>query len=132
MSLVLNPVVSNLVLVPIDGTADQPSIRFGGDLAGHEGTGMYGDFDSMGMSIAGSEIMSISASGLSISGSISSSSISLGNDVVIITKAGAPVDGTTGLNVAGIGSLCSDRTNGKLYINQAAKSNPTWVLVGPV
>lgn len=52
------------------------------------------------------------------------------NDVVLITAAGAPVNGTTGDDYAGVGSLYVDVTAGKLYINTGAIDNPTWVVVG--
>lgn len=51
-------------------------------------------------------------------------------DVVELIGAGAPVDGTTGDDVAGTGSRYTDITAGVLYINTGVKSNPTWVKVG--
>jgi hypothetical protein len=56
--------------------------------------------------------------------------VALPGDVVILQGAGAPVDGTTGDNVAGTGSLYTDTTNGVLYINTGAIDTPTWVKVG--
>jgi hypothetical protein len=56
--------------------------------------------------------------------------IRVSNNVVVITAAGVPVNGTTGDNYAGTGSLYVDVTAGKLYINTGAISNPTWVVVG--
>jgi len=56
--------------------------------------------------------------------------IRMEDDVVVMVDAGAPVNGTTGDNVAGTGSLYVDSTAGKLYINTGAISNPTWVVVG--
>jgi hypothetical protein len=52
--------------------------------------------------------------------------------VVILTGAGAPVDGTsgTGLNVAGIGSLYIDTTAGVLWIQTGLITSPVWVKVG--
>lgn len=58
--------------------------------------------------------------------------VQLGNGVVIIQGDGAPVDGTTGLDVAGLGSLYLDVTNGALYINQDDNTNPTWALESSV
>jgi hypothetical protein len=52
------------------------------------------------------------------------------NNVLITQGAGAPVDGTTGDNVTGKGSLYIDRTNGILYINTGTISAPTWTKVG--
>jgi hypothetical protein len=49
---------------------------------------------------------------------------------VVMVDAGAPVNGTTGDNFAGTGSLYVDSTAGVLYINTGAISNPTWVVVG--
>lgn len=58
--------------------------------------------------------------------------IAIGNDVVIIQGAGAPTSGASGtaVNYAGKGSLYSDRTNGKLYINTGTKASVTWTVVG--
>lgn len=55
-----------------------------------------------------------------------------GNDVRIISNAGVPSNGTsgTGAGYAGPGSLCSDSTNAKLYINTGTKASPTWTVVG--
>lgn len=54
------------------------------------------------------------------------------NSVVVLTKAGAPVDGTsgTGAGLAGPGSICIDYTNAKAYINTNTKASPTWTVVG--
>jgi hypothetical protein len=54
----------------------------------------------------------------------------LSNDIVLMTGAGAPTNGTTGDNFAGVGSLYVDITAGKLYINTGAITNPTWTIVG--
>ena len=56
--------------------------------------------------------------------------IRMENDVVVMVDAGAPVNGTTGADFAGVGSLYVDSTAGKLYINTGAIDNPTWVVVG--
>jgi hypothetical protein len=56
--------------------------------------------------------------------------IRMEDDVVVMVDAGAPVNGTTGDNFAGTGSLYVDSTAGVLYINTGAISNPTWVVVG--
>jgi hypothetical protein len=56
----------------------------------------------------------------------------LSNEIVVLSGAGAPTDGTSGTGVgnAGPGSLYIDRTAGKLYINTNTKASPTWVVVG--
>jgi hypothetical protein len=54
----------------------------------------------------------------------------MSGDVCVLIGASAPVDGTTGDNFAGTGSLFVDTTAGKLYINTGAISNPTWIVVG--
>lgn len=58
--------------------------------------------------------------------------VSGGNDVVIMSNAGAPTNGAsgTGAGTAGAGSLCMDRTNAKLYINTNTTASPTWTVVG--
>lgn len=45
-------------------------------------------------------------------------------------SSGPPTNGTsgTGANVADIGSVCWDETNGRLYINRGSKASPTWFL----
>jgi len=53
----------------------------------------------------------------------------LTGDVVMFHGAGAPVDGTTGANVAGIGSIYIRRDTGKMYINGGTKAVPAWKLV---
>ena len=56
--------------------------------------------------------------------------IRMEDDVVVMVDAGAPVNGTTGDNFAGTGSLYVNSTAGVLYINTGAINNPTWVVVG--
>ena len=50
----------------------------------------------------------------------------------MFSNAGAPTNGTSGTKAgrAGKGSLCIDRTNGKLYINTGTLASPTWTVVG--
>ena len=50
-------------------------------------------------------------------------------DLCFYVGAGVPTDGTTGANVAGIGSQYTDITNGNLYLNGNTKASPTWKLV---
>lgn len=50
-------------------------------------------------------------------------------NVVWMSGAGVPVDGTTGDDVAGPGYLYSDITNGNLYIQTAPVDAPVWKLV---
>lgn len=54
----------------------------------------------------------------------------MSNQIIVMNGAGAPVDGTTGDNFAGTGSMYIDKTAGKLYINTGAITSPTWVVVG--
>lgn len=134
MALV-NPLVANMLLCPIDSTAATPAIRFGGAINGLDGTGIYGDFSGVSVSIAGSSALAIAASGITTAGITASSFsvsgvFSLGNNVIIMQGAGAPVDGTTGDNVAGTGSLYINRTAGTLYIQTSLITTPVWVLVG--
>lgn len=55
--------------------------------------------------------------------------VRLDNDVVVMTGAGAPVDGTTGDNYAGPGSLYVDITGANLYVQAGTISSPVWKLV---
>lgn len=52
-------------------------------------------------------------------------------DVRHIFGAGVPTDAVTGAGDCGKGSIYTDTTNGKLYINSGAgtKSSPVWKLV---
>jgi hypothetical protein len=52
------------------------------------------------------------------------------NDVVFMNAAGVPVDGTTGDNFAGKGSLYVNISTGILYINTGTITSPAWVVVG--
>ena len=54
----------------------------------------------------------------------------MSSDVCVLVGGSAPVDGTTGDNFAGVGSLFVDTSAGKLYINTGAIGNPTWTVVG--
>jgi hypothetical protein len=56
--------------------------------------------------------------------------IRMENDVVFMNAAGVPVDGTTGDNFAGKGSLYVNISTGILYINTGTITSPTWVVVG--
>ena len=55
--------------------------------------------------------------------------IRMEDDVVIMVNTGAPVDGTTGDNFAGIGSMYIDSTAGNLYLQTGAITSPVWKLV---
>lgn len=60
---------------------------------------------------------------------IAKAALRLDNDVVILTGDGAPVDGTTGDDFAGPGSLYIDYTNANHYIQTGAIDDPVWKLV---
>lgn len=51
------------------------------------------------------------------------------NSLYWVPNAGVP-DATVGVGFAGKGSLCSDTTNGKLYINTGTSAAPVWVVAG--
>jgi hypothetical protein len=59
-------------------------------------------------------------------------SLRLANGAVVMDNAGVPSNGTsgTGAGLAAKGSLCTDVTNAKLYINTGTKASPTWTVVG--
>lgn len=48
------------------------------------------------------------------------------SDVVILVGAGVPVDGTTGDNVAGPGSMYIDTTNAEAYLQTSLITTPVW------
>jgi hypothetical protein len=55
--------------------------------------------------------------------------IRMEDDVVVMVDAGAPVNGTTGDNFAGIGSMYIDSTAGNLYLQTGVITSPDWKLV---
>jgi hypothetical protein len=55
--------------------------------------------------------------------------IRMEDDVVVMVATGAPVDGTTGDNFAGPGSMYVDSTGANLYIQTGAITSPVWKLV---
>lgn len=119
---IANPVVSNVVVGPIDRTAATPSISFGGDAVNNSGTGIYGTIGSVKVPVSGADKLMVDAHGVAVSGAAAG--------LYIFSGAGAPTDNVTGLNFAGIGALYIDVTNGVLYINTTAMATPTWVTVG--
>jgi hypothetical protein len=139
-----NPIVANLVVAPIDRSAQAPAIAFGGDSSVLEssGTGIYGDYENVNISVAGNDVLTIDASGPSFTGDMAidgdvvvdgtletTSTLVLPSDVVVLVGAGAPVDGTTGDNVAGPGSMYVDTTGADLYIQTSLITTPVWKLV---
>jgi len=57
---------------------------------------------------------------------ITKADVRMSNEVCVMNGAGAPVDGTTGDDFAGKGSLYIDRTNGEHYINTGTKADPAF------
>jgi hypothetical protein len=55
--------------------------------------------------------------------------IRMEDDVVVMVNAGVPVDGTTGDNFAGPGSMYIDSTGANLYLQTGAITSPVWKLV---
>ena len=55
--------------------------------------------------------------------------IRMEDDVVVMVDAGAPVDGTTGDNFAGPGSMYIDSTGANMYLQTGAIASPVWKLV---
>jgi hypothetical protein len=55
--------------------------------------------------------------------------IRMEDDVVVMVNAGVPVDGTTGDNFAGPGSMYIDSTAANLYLQTGAITSPVWKLV---
>lgn len=129
-----NPIVSNLVVGPIDRTASTPSISFGGDPTNNSGTGLYGAMGSVYVSASNTLVATIDSAGLTIATTLSvigPKDVRLASDATFMSNAGVPVDGTsgTGAGFAGPGSMCMDITNKNAYINANTKASPTWKLV---
>ncbi len=57
---------------------------------------------------------------------IAKADIRMSNQVCLLNGAGVPVDGTTGDNFAGPGSIYIDITNQVMYMNTGSISNPVW------
>lgn len=55
--------------------------------------------------------------------------IRMSNQVCIFSGATAPVDGTTGDNFAGPGSIYMARDTGKMYLQTSAVTTPVWKIV---
>ncbi len=74
-----------------------------------------------------------------IAGNIEANNFSASGDVVLNTTQkivflhgrGGPVDGTTGVNIAGRGSLYVSTNTGSLYAQTGDIASPVWLLVGP-
>ncbi len=131
-----NPNVASLAVLPIDGTAAAPSISFGGSSYQSSGTGIYGTFGHIKHSIDGTLAMGIDSSGVTVAGALSAASFatsvngfSIGNDVYIISGATAPINGTTGDNFAGPGSIYIARDSGAQYQQTGLITNPVWVIL---
>jgi hypothetical protein len=83
-----------LLVGPIDDSAAAPTIRWGGSAVSSSGTGLYGDYDSVSIAIAGSDVAVIDSSGITANliGNASSSNgaISLASaNIETISAAGA-------------------------------------------
>lgn len=138
-SLVNGPIAVGVV-APIDDNASNPPISFGGSALNNSGTGLYGMQGEIAFAINGSQMLSITSNGLTGSASpynstgslILKASASAVSGAIIMAQPGAPVDGTTGDNVAGTGSLYINTTAGALYIQTGLITNPVWVLIGPL
>jgi len=65
------------------------------------------------------------------SGVVKAARYDLPSDAVLLSFDGVPVDGETGADVAGLGSIVIDIANGDLYVNGGAgtKASPVWKLV---
>ena len=59
-----NPQLYRSLILPLDGTAANPSIQVGGGPAANTGTGIYGTINEVDISIAGSKVVGITSAGL--------------------------------------------------------------------
>src|SRR2546426_1278138 len=83
--------LANLFNATTDGTASNPPLSFGGSFSNNSGTGIYGNITSMNHTIAGSSVMALTSSLCTLA-----VSLSMSNDVVVLTNAGVPTNGTSG------------------------------------
>lgn len=97
----LNSLPQNVLVVPIDGTAANPPITFGGGLTGSSGTGIYGDSTQVKISVAGSLVATVNSSG------ITANIVGLSSQIVVLTSA-AGVGGASTEAMTVTGLLTSD------------------------
>jgi len=50
------------------------------------------------------------------------------SDIFEIVGTGAPIDGTTGKNIVGLGGFYVDSASGNWYVNVGTKTSPVWVV----
>lgn len=116
------------------GTPDGVCAVVGGDSAAVNPRAMYGvrKLNSNGSSDPsyGLDLQDDLAVGLGYQAlAYSKAPVRLVSNVVVLVGAGAPVDGTTGDNVAGPGSLYVDTTGANLYVNAGTITDSVWKLV---
>lgn len=54
--------------------------------------------------------------------------VRMSHEVCLLSNAGVP-DSSVGAGTAEVGSICVDRSAGKLYVNGGSKATPSWKLV---
>lgn len=103
-----NPLIYSKVILPIDDTAAAPSIQMGGSSIASSGTGIFGDADNVKFTIGGTQLLSLTSSGLvgppdNYSGS--SSFQPLGIDLNLATTAGKDISSGTAFLAPMMGNL---------------------------
>ncbi len=61
-----NPTVAEEVVLPIDGTQEQPSLSIGGDSVNNSGTGMYGTYGEINQTISAQQATQLNSLGFKI------------------------------------------------------------------
>lgn len=88
------PFQAGQVVLAIDATAAAPALSIGGDLVNSSGTGLYGDYNNLNMSIAGTLRAALSATGLSVTGTVVASGAVGGASLRVANSAAASTPGT--------------------------------------
>lgn len=118
----LNSLPQSVLVVPIDGTAANPPITFGGGLTGSSGTGIYGDSAQVKFTVAGSAVATINASGISAT---------ITGNATTATTATNLAGGSGGTipyqSAAGTTAMLANGTAGQLLKSNGTTSAPSYV-----
>lgn len=110
------PQLYGKLVLPIDDTAAAPSIQMGGSINAASGTGIRGNSTSIIMSVAGSDVATISASG--ISATISRATNLAGG-------LGGSIPYQSAVNTT---AMLSNGTSGQVLTSAGTTLPPTWTM----
>ncbi len=112
---------TSTIVAPINDTAASPTISWGGSLQNKSGTGIYGDYASVSVSVAGSLVGAFSASGFTGTVTGTASLATLASTVTVTTQTASatyyPVFVTansTGAKAVSVGPMTYNPNTGAL------------------